>query len=136
MRDIVARVRGEQAAAGEIVQPAATEADIAAARDELRARFGAVLPEGYAAFLRLRNGLDFDGIVLHGVAQDMIAANAGWREGPGHDGYLILGSTDMDLFTAALDGTGVVLRDRISGEVVERFDGAAQAVEAILRNRL
>lgn len=136
MRGTIARVMAEQAAAGEIVFPPATEAAIAAARDALRSRFGAVLPPEYGAFLRCCNGLDFDGMVLHGVPHDIVAANAGWREGPGHDGYLILGTTDMDLLTVAPGGTGAVLRDRISGEAVTRFDGVAQALEAMLEWRL
>lgn len=101
MEEIVARVRSAQIAAGEILQPPATEADISAVRDERRRRFGAVLPERYATFLRLCNGLDLDG-------------------------YQILGSTDMDLFTAALGGAGKVLRDGISGEVVDVSPGPSR----------
>jgi hypothetical protein len=33
-------------------------------------------------------------------------------------------------------GFGAVLRDRISGEEVERFENAAQTVEVILKRRL
>lgn len=144
MFDAVLRVTARQAALGEVGQGAATQADVEALRADLSLLFGAVLPDDYAAFLRLCNGLDHDGTVLYGARQSveapgpagfwqgLVAANAAWREGPGHTGYLVLGETGMDLLTVDRGNSRPALRDRVSGEIAARFDSVAQALNALL----
>ena len=145
---LIAQVRHDQAKHGEASQPPASAEQIAVAQAEVAARFGAALPAGYAEFLRLSDGLNHDGVFLYGATQSpgapgaggfwqgVVAANAAWREGPGHDRYLVLGETDMDLLTVDLDGNAPVLRDKISGDVVERFGSVSEAIERVVRARL
>jgi len=144
MFDAVLRVTARQAALGEVGQGAATQADVEAVRADLSRLFGAVLPDDYAAFSRLCNGLDHDGMVLYGSRQSieapgpagfwqgLVAAIAAWREGPGHTGYLVLGETGMDLLTVDRGNSRPALRDRVSGEIAARFDSVAQALNALL----
>lgn len=148
MADAIARIGAEQRRTGEAGQGPATAPQIEAARKALRDRLAAVLPAGYAAFLSRCNGLDHDGLVLYGASQTpaapgpagfwqgLAAANGLWREGPGHDGYLVLGETDMDLLTVSLDGADPVLRDKLSGDVGERFGDVGEAVETLAARRL
>ncbi|WP_135987243.1 YrhA family protein [Sphingomonas naasensis] len=147
MDAVIVAARDAQVAVGEVVQPGADEARIAVLRGALQRAFGATLPDDYAALLRRSDGVDFDGLVLYGSAQSeaapgpggfwqgLIAANRLWREGPGHDAYLVLGETDMDLFTVNLDGTAPVLRDKVSSDVNERFPSVAEALQKLLSTR-
>ena len=116
-------------------------------RAELKAAFGATLPDDYAALLRRSDGVDFDGLVLYGSWQSeatpgragfwqgLVAANKLWREGPGHERYLLLGETDIDLFTVDLDGSNPVLRDKVSSDVNETFPSVAAAIQRLLSTR-
>lgn len=131
----------------EPVQPGADETAIAAAREQLRSLFGATLPDAYADWLRLEDGADVDGLVLYGSWQSpeargpggfwqgLVATNSLWREGPGHEDYLVLGDSGLDLFTVDLDGGAPVLRDRVSSEPVESFPDVATAIEQLLARR-
>lgn len=148
MNDLSERLMAAQVAAGEAVQPPASAARIEAARVELREAFGATLPPGYAAFLAEMDGADFDGVVLYGTGQTRAApgpgdfwqglaeANRLWRDGPAHDNYLVLGESDLDLLTVDLDGTSAQLRDKVSGDVNERFGSPDEAVRQLLSARL
>lgn len=147
MDAVIVAARDAQVAVGEIVQPGADEARIAALRAALQREFGATLPDDYAALLRRSDGVDFDGLVLYGSWQSeansgpggfwqgLVAANKMWREGPGHEGYLVLGETDIDLFTVALDGSNPVLRDKVSSDVNETFPSVGAALQRLLATR-
>lgn len=144
---MIEQARDAQVAVGETVQPGADAARIAACRSALKEQFGATLPDDYAAMLRTSDGVDFDGLVLYGSWQSedrrgpadfwqgMVAANRLWREGPGHEQYLVLGETDIDLFTVALDGGDAVLRDKVSGDVNERFGSVREGLDRLLATR-
>ena len=147
MDAVIVAARDAQVAVGEIVQPGADEARIAALRAALQREFGATLPDDYAALLRRSDGVDFDGLILYGSWQSeanpgpggfwqgLVAANKMWREGPGHEGYLVLGETDIDLFTVALDGSNPVLRDKVSSDVNETFPSVGAALQRLLATR-
>ncbi|MDT8759076.1 SMI1/KNR4 family protein [Sphingomonas psychrotolerans] len=147
MDAVIVAARDAQVAVGETVQARADESRIAALRAALQREFGATLPDDYAALLRRSDGVDFDGLVLYGSWQSeaapgpagfwqgLVAANRLWREGPGHDGYLVLGETDIDLFTVDLDGTNPVLRDKVSGDLNETFPSVTAAIRRLLATR-
>jgi hypothetical protein len=147
MDAVIVATRDAQVAVGEIVQSGADEARIAALRTALQRAFGATLPDDYAALLRRSDGVDFDGLVLYGSWQSeatpgpggfwqgLVAANKLWREGPAHDAYLVLGETDIDLFTVDLDGSNPVLRDKVSSDVNETFPSVGAAIQRLLATR-
>jgi len=147
MDAVIMAARDAQVAVGEVVQSGADETRIAALRAALQREFGATLPDDYAALLRRSDGVDFDGLVLYGSAQSetapgpggfwqgLIAANRLWRQGPGHENWLVLGETDMDLFTVALDGSQPVLRDKVSSDVNEAFPTVGAAIQRLLATR-
>lgn len=129
-------------------QGPATAEQVARARAEVLERFDAALPDGFADFLTRSNGVDHNGAVIYGASQSeglprpggfwqgIVVANAAWHDGPGHENYLVLGETDMDLLTVDLSGADPVLRDKVSGDVNQRFPNVAGAIEAVLRERL
>ncbi|AQR75184.1 YrhA family protein [Sphingomonas sp. LM7] len=147
MDAVIVAARDAQVAVGETVQPGADDGRLAVLRGALQRKFGATLPDDYAALLRRSDGVDFDGLVLYGSAQSeaspgpggfwqgLIAANKLWRQGPGHEAYLVLGETDIDLFTVSLDGTNPVLRDKVSSDVNETFPSVGAAIERLLSTR-
>lgn len=147
MDAVIVAARDAQVAVGEVVQAGIDDGRIAALRGALQREFGATLPDDYAALLRRSDGVDFDGLVLYGSTQSqaspgpggfwqgLVTANKLWRQGPGHDGYLVLGETDIDLFTVSLDGTNPVLRDKVSGDINETFPSVGAAIERLLSTR-
>ncbi|QAY76208.1 YrhA family protein [Sphingosinicella sp. BN140058] len=148
MDDMIAQIRAEKVAHGEAWQAPASPDQIRRLREMLREAFGAALSDDYAAFLSRTSGLDHDGLVLYGAVQDahapgpgrfwqgLIAANRLWREGPGHDAYVVLGDTDLDLLTVDLDGANPTLRDKISGEVTGRFASVGEMIARCLKIRI
>jgi hypothetical protein len=70
-----------------------------------------------------------------GFWQGLVAVNKLWREGPGHDKWLVLGETDIDLLTVNLDGSEPVLRDKVSGDVNEAFPSVEAAIQRLLATR-
>lgn len=144
----IEQIETDQVRHGEARQAPASPEQLARVQTLLRQQFNAALPEDYAAFLSRCNGMDYNGLVLYGASQSeadpgdggfwqgLVAANAAWREGPGHAQYLVLGETDMDLFTVSLDGSNPVLRDKVSSDVNELFQTIAQGVESLLQRRL
>ena len=147
MDTVIVAARDAQVAVGETVQAGADEARIEALRGALLREFGATLPDEYAALLRRSDGLDFDGLVLYGSWQSeatpgpggfwqgLVATNKLWRHGHGHDGWLVLGETDIDLFTVNLDGSAPVLRDKVSSDVNETFPSVGAAIQSLLATR-
>lgn len=148
MQAVIEQVSADQLKYGEARQGPATSEQIERVRAEVKAHFGATLPSDFATFLALSNGLDYNGLVLYGATQSeaapgpngfwqgLVASNAAWRDGPGHEHYLVLGETDMDLLTVALDGRSPVLRDKVSGDVNEEFASVGAAIDALLERRL
>jgi hypothetical protein len=148
MHVVIEQVIEDKTRYGETTQGSATEAQVAAVRADVLARFGATLPDDYAAFLLRSNGINFNGAYLYGATQTevkpgpggfwqgLVAANARWRQGVGHEAYLVLGETDMDLLTVDLDGTHPVLRDKVSSDVNDTFGSVAEAIETVLKQRL
>lgn len=148
MDDILQRITADQADAGEACQLPATDAQIDRLIDDLERAFGANLPKAVQAFLMRANGLDYNGLVLYGASQTeaargpggfwqgMVPANALWREAVGCENILVIGETDMDLVTVALDGTQPCLRDKISNDETEGFDSVEQMLGALMLTRL
>jgi hypothetical protein len=148
MEAVIEQVRSDQEKYGEASQGPATPDAVARAREAVQARFGATLPADFAAFLERANGVDYNGVVIYGANQSeaapgpngfwqgVVAANAAWRDGPGHEEYLVLGETDMDLLTVDLSGADPVLRDKVSSDVNETFGSVADAIETVLKQRL
>lgn len=145
---VLVEIRQEQQAAGEVVRPGAAPAEIAAAEAQVRAQLGATLPPDYAAFLAIRNGVDYNGLVLYGALdtpahpgpggfwQGLVAANKAWRSESGNEQLLILGDSDMDLYAVPTDGGAPGKFDRVTGERVESYPDVATMIEAVLRERL
>jgi hypothetical protein len=148
MQTLLQRIHAEQLQVGEATQPPASKDQIDQLRADLSTTFQASLPNDYADFLLLASGLAYNGLVLYGVTQSrenpgkggfwqgMISANSAWRLTPGLNDILVLGDTDIDLFTVNLDGSSPCMRDKVGGDVVDVFFTVAEAIEIILQKYL
>ena len=147
MHEIIEKILADKIQNGEEVQSPAGDILVETAAAQVKKAFGAELPQDYAKFWSVTNGLDYNGVVLYGAGQTVempgpggfwqgiLEANTNWREGPGHTEYLVLGETDMDLLTVDLAGRDPVLRDKVSSDVFEQYETVAAAVDSILNER-
>lgn len=128
--------------ASEFVPPGAADAAVDDAVDRVRINLNAQLPDGYAAFLRRHDGLEFDGVVFYSTApkdefwQGLVEANETWRDAAENEKLLILGDDDMSFYSVDLSGERPTKRDRVNGEVVEAFGTIDEMIDAALRSRL
>ncbi len=147
MIEVLDLIAADQQRAGEVSQPPAREDGIRALALAMKSEFNAQLPIDFAAFLKQSNGLDYNGLVIYGSDQTpentgpggfwqgLIAANQEWRSGGCHD-YLIIGETELDILTVEYDGTQPARRDRVSGDVIQRYGSVAEMLATLMRERL
>jgi hypothetical protein len=105
---LLKRLQQIQAKKGLHVEPPCPVEKIRRLQAECAKRFGNPLPPGYASFLSLSNGLDFNGFVLYGqkrrqrsekarFLEGFIEANKDGRESfPEAESYLVIGDSDLD----------------------------------------
>jgi hypothetical protein len=147
MLDALQKAGHDQLAAHEVTQIPATDAEISNLIIAMKSDFDATLPQGYLRFLKMQNGLDYNGLVLYGSHQTpdnpsaggfwqgVVIANKLWRENQSLP-YIILGETELDIFTVSLDGQMPMRRDRVSGDSIESYTSVESMIEAILLERL
>ena len=148
MKETIEAVLADKNKFGEAVQPPAASIAIEIAQAKIKLDFEAELPDDFISFLKITNGIDFNGAVLYGADQTVIErgpgdfwqgiveANTLWREGAERSDILIIGETDMDLFAVDLGGLCPHLQDKVGGDVIEEFASVAEGIETILRARL
>lgn len=148
MKDTIEAVLADKNAFGEAVQPPAASIAIEIAQAKIKLDFDAELPDDFISFLKITNGIDFNGAVLYGVGQTdtergpgefwqgIVETNTLWREGGEWSDVLIIGETDMDLFAVDLNGLCPHLQDKVGGDVIEEFVSVAEGIETIFRARL
>jgi hypothetical protein len=137
---LLARIQAEQRAVGERVEQPADEAGIDRAAAALRANPAIAFPDPWRAFLRVSDGLDFNGFVLYataerrygrlvmlGLAEQNCAMARTERDAP----LLLLGETGDDYF-AWRPTEGYVIVSRITLETHERFESAAGLLRRVL----
>lgn len=69
IRNLLEQIHAEMRAAGEQVQPPASTEALDALHDYAGRELLAVLPEAYVDFLRVADGLDFNGTVIYATRQ-------------------------------------------------------------------
>jgi hypothetical protein len=143
---LLARIQADQRRAGEAKRARASEAAIADLSVRIQTILGLTLPPDYADFLRLSDGLEYNGLVLydcastceeptHGFWQGVVATNLMWRDGPRAPGLLYLGETDMDL--VGVDNAHRFLTiDRISDDITDNYPSFAALFAALMVDRI
>ncbi|WP_266160884.1 YrhA family protein [Dyella silvatica] len=123
--DLLKQLEAEQRKYGDALPPAATEIQIAELQQAAQREFALDLPQGYLAFLRLSNGLEWDGVCIFSSSKttyaghpertffDLVEHNIYFRDPLDMRDYLLLGSDDMDVYVYHLPTGMFEVRDRV-----------------------
>lgn len=102
--------------------------------ERARAELGAELPIEYLDFLRLTNGLDWNGVVLYATEavpivghadrsiEGMVDANLDLRDDERFQDLLVLGSDGMNLYTCRISAPAYALYDEVPHQLVDSTD--------------
>jgi hypothetical protein len=133
-RELLERIADEQRRFGNAPQAPSSEAQIERLLERVRAELRTELPREYLDFLRLSNGLDWNGVVLYasetlpivGHADRSVAGivdtNLGFRDDERFHDLLVLGSDGMDLYAHRISTRGYEMYDDVPHELVGSFD--------------
>lgn len=143
----LAAIQADQHQAGEAVRPPAGSAATARLISEARAKLGVDVPEGYLAFLRASDGIDYNGLVFYSAAdtletaeggfwQGLVAANLTWRDDPANNSLLVLGDSDLDVFVWTPATATFAQMDRIGRDRMIPYSSCAAMIDAVLTARL
>ena len=130
-QELLQRVAEEQRRFGSGLQSPSTEEQIQALVGRAKEELHTEPPVDYLNFLKLTNGLDWNGVVIYASdtvpivghpdrpIPDLVEMNLNYREDPRFEDLLVLGSNGMDLYTYRIS-TGVYeVIDEVPHELVE-----------------
>jgi hypothetical protein len=132
----------------EQMQPPASQGEIDDLIKAARINFKATLPDGYLNFLRVRNGLDFDGLVIYGTKTQLavgyddrsiegfVEANEIWYENEEQKRFLFFGDSDISWYCLDRTTGKYEVQDKPSGTVMEVYDDFDSMLEAELKTRV
>src|SRR4026209_729318 len=110
-RELLERIADVQRRLGNAPQAPSSEAQIERLLERVRAELRTELPIEYLDFLRLTNGLDWNGVVIYAsetlpitghpdrFISGIVEMNLNYREDPRFEVLLVIGSNGMDLYT-------------------------------------
>ncbi len=137
IEDVLSEIQAEKRDAEETVRPPADEAAIAQLQNDASGQLQVALPEGYIAFLRRSDGIDFNGTVIYGATlqdspylPDFQKANALF----GNLDYVLYGETGDELFAQHRATGAWQIIDRASLSPLESFASFEALLEHALRN--
>ncbi len=132
----------------ELMQPPAPQDEIDDLIKAARINFKATLPDEYLNFLRVRNGLDFDGLVIYGTKTQLAAgyddrsiegfveANEVWYENDDQKRFLFFGDSDISWYCLDRTTGKYEVQDKPSGTVIEVYDDFDSMLATVLKARL
>ena len=129
------------------IEAPATPEQIAALREDVRADLGIDLPEDYAAFLALSNGLEWNGTLFYATERRAESADRPFRFGLlevnlEHRGsavlgkLLALGESDMDMYIYDPSRREYRIIDRFSTDTSETYPSFEALFDAVFRTQL
>ena len=145
---MLAAIQSDRRNAGEVVRAGASEDAIRQMISDVHASYGIAVPEAYLDFLRVSDGLMYNGLVLYsstdteahpgegGFWQGMIEANSIWRGSPANKNLLVLGDDDLDIFAWAPERRAFIQADRIGRDREIVHPSCEAMIEAALAARL
>jgi hypothetical protein len=127
------RVAARLARWGDKLQPPCSEEAIVELKRKSRITLSTDVPEGYIEFLRMTDGLEWDGLMIYASAtspivghqdktiEGFVEANDLWRSYKPHRKYLFFGESGTSLYALNLVGGRFELQDRATGTVFETW---------------
>lgn len=133
-QELLQRLATEQRQAGSSPQPPCTDEELQRLLDRARQELRIVPPAGYLDFLRLSNGLDWNGVVIYAanttpiaghpdrIIPDIVEMNLNYRDDSRFEDLLVIGSNGMDLYTCRISQDVFEIYDEVPHELLETLD--------------
>ena len=148
-QDLITRIAAESKADYDSdIQPPATEEALLRLSQKTQNELGADLPESYLNFLRLTDGLIWDGLFIYSSEKTPIVGepnefmhpfvdtNLIWRSHEPHKKFLFFGDGDVSLYVYNLAEGHYEILDRPSETVIQTFPTFDEMLTEALRQRL
>ena len=130
--DLLSKVHLQQRKHGRFIQPPASPDQIATLREVMRAKLGVDLPDEYAQFLAVSDGLEWNGTLFyaterHANAPDrpffdgVVPANLDVRDNESFARLLVLGESGMEIYVQDLASSAFRIIDRVSLDTYESY---------------
>ena len=131
-----------------VPQPPCDEAQIERLREQARTELGDELPAAYLDFLRLSNGLDWNGLHFFaaettqlrgkrpGMIEGFVPANLGYRDVEEMRSFLIFGVSGMELYVYDKKNRDYRIQDTVSMDTYETYSDFDSLMTEALRKRL
>jgi hypothetical protein len=131
-------------ARGRRLQPGCSQEQLEKLRRQVQTVLLGRVPEDYLGFLRLMNGLDYNGFSIYGdethpmmdrpqvKISGMVEANEDFRYSPSYEKYLLFGELPPLLYASDLTGTKFGSFDQTSLGQIETFSSFEQMLDAAL----
>lgn len=128
-------IRKKEAKYGDELNSSATEKEISKFEAAVVGKFPInEIPTGYQEFLQSVNGLDFNGLVIYGIDNDLleegkdeevygfIETNEQWHENDEQKKYLFFGDSDTAWYCLDVIENEYLELDKPSGTLMNKFD--------------
>lgn len=147
-QELLARVAEEQRRFGSEPQPPATEEEVQRVVQDGSKDLRTELPGDYLHFLRLNNGLDWNGVVIYGAGRnpitthpdrsiaDIVEMNLNYRDDARFADLLVFGSNGMDIYTYRISTDRYEIYDEVPHELVESFPNFDELMSKALSRSL
>ena len=147
-RELLEQINVEQQKYETMPQPPCDEAQIERLRDQARTELGDEIPDGYIEFLRLSNGLDWDGLLLYasertqtrgnrpGPIEGFVPANLGHRDVEEMRDFLVFGVSGMETYVYDTKNRDYRVLDSVSLDTYESYADFDSLMTEVLGKRL
>jgi hypothetical protein len=147
-KPLLEQISTEASQYGESLQPPCDAKTVDSLRLRAREQLRSELPSGYAEFLMLHNGLDWDGLVIYAsetlpipghvdrFIEGIVESNLGFRENARMKRFLVLGDSGMELYVHEPDVNEYSAIDRVSLDRNQYFASFPEMLAAALRSRV
>ncbi len=130
-QELLKRVGEEQRRFASGLQPPSTGEQIQVVIERARKKLHTEPPAEYLNFLRLTNGLDWNGVIIYASdavpivghsdrsIPDLVEMNLDFRDDPRFEDLLVIGSNGMDIYTYRISKGVYEIYDEVPHELVE-----------------
>jgi len=144
LREIAAQIRAD----GDEMQPPCSVRQLQRLRNQARAELRTEIPEAYAHFLQLHNGLDWNGLMVYATEKvpivgyedrfifGCVEANLSRRDVAKMKQFLIFGETGDEEYCLETAKSQYVVLDSASTDVLETFPSFDELIAEALQRRL
>lgn len=147
-RDKLQEIKKENEKYNDYTNAGATDNEIKKFLNEAQLKLGYTLPEEYLNFLKETNGVEFNGVIMYGIDQELlehqmnsevdgfIDLNEIWNEVDEKKQYIYFADKDISWYCYDLFNKKYVELDKPSGEHVKDYSDFYLMLDEILRSML